>query len=75
MKAVLTMNEIEKQFDDEWVLVSNPQTNEALEVLGGEVLCHSKTREDIYQKAMELRPARFAILFTGEMPAGMEFVL
>jgi hypothetical protein len=75
MESVLNIAEIEKQFEDEWVLVGEPQTNETFEVLSGQVLCHGKTRDEVYRKAMELRPARFAVIFTGEMPAGVEFVL
>ena len=34
---VMTFAEIESQFESEWVLVENPQTNETLEVLSGRV--------------------------------------
>jgi hypothetical protein len=75
MNEVLTIAEIESQFQSEWVLVENPQTNEALEVQGGKVLHHSKDRDEVYRKAVELHPKRFAMLYTGTMPPNTAIVL
>ena len=75
MDKVLTIAEIESQFDSEWVLVEEPQTNEALEVQSGKVLYHSRNRDEFDRKVLEFRPKRFAVLFTGEPQEGMEFVL
>jgi hypothetical protein len=75
MASVLTLSEIQAQFAGEWVLVENPQTNEALEVQGGHVLCHSKDRDEVYRQAVALRPARFAVLYTGVMPQDTETIL
>jgi hypothetical protein len=68
MDQILTVTEIETQFDSEWVLVENPQTNEALEVERGKVLYHSKDRDEVYRKAISYHPKRFAVLYTGAMP-------
>jgi len=68
MNEVLTAAQIEAQFESEWILVEEPQTNEALEVQSGTVRWHSKDREEVYRKATEIRPKRFAILYTGKMP-------
>lgn len=75
MNRVLTMAQIEKQFVSEWVLVEDPETNDALEVQRGKVRWHSKDRDEVYRKAVEVRPARFAMLYTGKMPAGTAVVL
>lgn len=75
MDKTLTISEIESQFDSEWVLVEDPQTNEALEVQSGKVLYHSPNRDEFDRKVLEFRPKRFAVLFTGEPQEGMEFVL
>jgi hypothetical protein len=71
----MTLREIEDLFDSEWVLVDEPQTNESLEVEGGRVVWHSKDRDEVYRKAIELRPRRFALLYTGRMPEGTAIVL
>ena len=75
MEEVLTIAQIEAQFDSEWILVGDPQTNEALEVQSGKVLWHSKDREEVYRKAVELRPRRSAMLYTGKLPKGTAVVL
>jgi hypothetical protein len=75
MNEVLTIGEIEARFKAEWVLVEDPQTNEGLEVQGGKVRWHSQDRDEVYRKAVELRPRRFAVLYTGQMPEGTAIVL
>ena len=68
MADVLTIAEIEAKFESEWILIEEPQTNEALQVESGKVRWHSKDRDEVYRKAIELRPKRFAVLYTGKMP-------
>jgi hypothetical protein len=75
MDTILTLTEIENQFDSEWVLVSDPETDEALEVRGGNVLWHSPDRDEVYQKAIELRPRRFAVLYMGQLPEDVAIIL
>lgn len=75
MNEILTIMQIEARFASEWVLVVDPQTNDALEVLSGKVSWHSKDRDEIYRKAVELRPRRFAVLYTGTMPKDTAVVL
>ena len=67
MYEILTRAEIHSRFHAEWVLVDDPQTGEALDVQAGRVVFHSKDRDEVYRKAIELRPKRFAMLFTGTM--------
>ena len=75
MDEVLTAAQIETQFESEWVLVEDPQTDEALKVRRGKVRWHSKDRDEVYRKAVELRPSRFAILYTGKIPKDAAVVL
>ena len=75
MGEVLTMAEIQSQFDSEWVLVGDPHTDESLQVQSGNVIYHSKDRDEVYRKAIELRPKRFAMLYTGTLPKDTAIVL
>ena len=75
MDDILTITQIEAQFESEWVLVEDPQTNAALEVQSGKVRWHSQDRDEVYRKAVELRPRRFAMLYTGKMPKDTAIVL
>jgi hypothetical protein len=72
---VLTAAEIGERFESEWVLVEEPETDEALNVQRGRVRWHSKDRDEVYRKAVELRPCRFAILYTGRIPEDSAVVL
>lgn len=72
---MMSLAQIEAQFETEWVLIENPDTDAALAVRGGTVLWHSKDRDEVYRKAVELRPGRFAILYTGKMPMDTAIVL
>ena len=62
MSEVLTITEIQSQFHSEWILVGDPQTDDSLQVQSGKVIYHSKDRDEVYRKAVELRPKRFAML-------------
>ena len=75
MDEILTKEQIEAQFQSEWVFVEEPKTNEALEVQAGKVRWHSKNREEVYRKVLEMHPKRFAILYTGKMPEGTAIIL
>ena len=71
----MTIQEIQSGFVDEWVLVGEPDTNEALQVLSGRVLHHSRDRDEVYRQAVALRPKRYAVLFMGHMAPNTAVVL
>lgn len=75
---VMTIEEIEREFDGEWVLVGDPDTDRELKVIRGQVLCHSKDRDDLDRCARTHRDGpfqRFAWLYNGEIPAGVAVLL
>jgi hypothetical protein len=75
MDEILTITEIAAKFDSEWVLIENPVTDESLEVRSGTVRCHAKDREEVYRRAVRIRPKRFAIVYTGTMPGDTAIAL
>jgi hypothetical protein len=75
MKDVLTIAEIKKRFDSEWVLLQDPVTDESMAVLGGRVLFHSGDRDAVYRRVVKLRPKRFAMLYVGRIPKDAAVVL
>jgi len=75
MKKVCTYSEMKSRFAGEWVLVGDPETDETLRIVAGEVLWHSKDRDELYRKARELAPRQSAILYLGEIPQNMVVVL
>ncbi len=75
MEQQMTIEEIRAQFGGEWILLEDPRTNDALEVLSGKVLHHAKDRDEVYRHAVARRPKRSAILYTGEIPEDTAVVL
>jgi hypothetical protein len=75
MSTVMTLEEIRRRFASDWVLVEEPQLTESMEVKAGTVVFHSKDRDEVYRKAIELRPRKFAVLFTGKAPKDTAIVL
>jgi len=62
--------------EDQFPLIGEPRTNDNLEVIEGAVLHHSKDRDEVYRRAIALPPPkRYAVLFTGHMPANTVIVL
>ena len=76
MVDTLSISEIEVRYPCEWVLLQDPETGDDLKVKSGTVLWHSPDRDEVYNKAVELRPKRAAFLYTGKVPQeNMEFAL
>jgi hypothetical protein len=75
MAGIMTLAEIEARFPGEWVLVEDPQTNDALEVQRGRVLAHSKDHDELYRQTVAMQTARFAVLYTGTIPEDTVIIL
>jgi len=75
MPEILTLAEMRERFTDQWVLVEDPVTTSTNEIVSGTVVFQSPDRDLVYRKAIELRPKRFAIIFTGQMPAHTAIVV
>ncbi len=77
MDELLTIDEIKALYAPRPGLLirRKPETDEHQRLLAGEVLFHSPDRDEVYQKAIDLRLGHFAFRFLGEMPEDMAFVL
>jgi hypothetical protein len=75
MDDVLTLEEIEARFDQEWVLLADPRTTEQMEVISGRLLWHSKSRDEVWRKAHELQLRHAAVFHVGEPQGDIAFVL
>jgi hypothetical protein len=75
MSEVASIEKIKADYESEWVLIENPETSETLEVTRGTVLCHSKDRDEVYLKALELKPRCSAILYLGKMSEDTAIIL
>lgn len=75
MSEILTMEEIEKKFNGEWVLIEDVETDEKLEIVRGRVTYHGGDKNELHRRAMESKTRRFASLFIGKPDPKMEFLL
>jgi hypothetical protein len=75
MEEMMTFDDMQRQFNSEWILISDPEVDEHFRVVRGKVVFHSKDRDEVYRKTVELKPKRFAMLYTGKMPEGTAVVL
>ncbi len=71
----LTMEEINARFDGEWVLLENPWSEPGQQVLGGTLLSHSASKDEVHAQARVLRPKRAAFLYIGRGDEDMEYLL
>jgi len=67
--------EIVEKFKDEWVLIDVKEVDKNFNLKEGNVIAHSKNKEEIYKKLLELRPKKFSIEYTGKIPEDLAVVL
>lgn len=67
--------DIKRNFKDEWVLIEIEKVDETFNVVEGEVLAHSKDKDEVYRKLLEIRPEKFSVEYTGEIPEDLAVVL
>jgi hypothetical protein len=72
---VLSKAEIYRRYPSHWILIVDPVSDKHLNLIKGKVVYHSKDRDEMYRKMLELRPSHFATLFTGKPHKDMEYVL
>jgi hypothetical protein len=75
MERVMSLSEIEREFDGEWVLLVEPETDNSLRIVNGKLAHHSRYRDEVYRKAVALKPKRSAIIYTGSIPRGSEIIV
>jgi hypothetical protein len=68
-------NDIKKNFENQWVLLEVEKVDENFNPLEGEVLAHSKDKDEIYQKLLKIKPKEFSIEYTGEVPEDLAVVM
>jgi hypothetical protein len=71
----MSMQEIEASCDGEWVLINEPQTDEELNVLRGDLVFHSKDRDEVHRKMLALQSCNIACFHVGKMPEGTAICL
>lgn len=60
--------EIKEKYKDEWVLLEVIKVDRSGELLEGDVLAHSRDRDDTYQAMKKRKWKDVAHFYTGEIP-------
>jgi|GEM_PF-981584 len=75
MPKELSLAEIQASFSEQWLLIGEPRLNEVLQLLGGQVLCHSQDRDEVFRFLVAHRVRRFVLIYAGSNPSGQELAL
>lgn len=75
MTKVLTMKQLESQYSGEWVLLVNPVHDKLMALIRGELIFHSKDRDEVYKEAHKRKDAHIAIFYVGKLPEDLVVVL
>jgi len=67
MGKKLSTEKIRNKYKNEWVLLLNPEISSETGIEGGEVVFHSKSREEVHKKLSDFKGNK-AIVFTGKIP-------
>lgn len=67
--------EIIKRFKDEWVLIDVKKVDKDFTIQEGDVIAHSKSKEEIYNKLLKIKLKNFSIEYTGKIPEDLAVVL
>jgi hypothetical protein len=76
MDEVLTLDELKARYPDEYLLLVDHTKNEFGQVIAGRVVWHSKDRDEVARKALELPvPRRIAFVYTRVTPEKKHYML
>ena len=64
----MEIEEIKKQFKDEWVLIEVTKIDKQGEPSEGKVIAHSRNRDDTYEAMKQSKSKDIAHFYTGKIP-------
>jgi len=74
---VLSIQDVNKKFDGEWVFLINCTADEDGNLITGEVVIHSKSRDEVFREMQKYRTVDTlsSIRYVGKLPEGVEVIL
>lgn len=63
----MKIEEIKQQYKDEWLLIKVEKTNELNQPIYGQLIAHSKDRDEIYRK-MKIEKGHTYTVYSGKIP-------
>jgi len=73
----MTIDELKKQYDQEWLLIEVEKFDDNWEPLEGHVIFHSPRSDDIYKEMLKLKGKKInlSIEYAGEYPGDVAVLL
>lgn len=72
---ILTLEEMQKKYHNEWLLIAYTELDEDLNVVQGEVLAHSPNQAEIYEALPLAKGKAVAFEYVGQIPDDLAFML
>ncbi len=63
----MKISDIMKKYKNEWILIKITKTNEKDEPVEGELIFHSKNRDEVYELQKKLKGYLY-VTYSGELP-------
>ena len=67
MTEVVSIKDLEKRYQDEWIMVEVVEENEFQEPTKGKLIAHSKDRDELYEMMKEA-VGDICLFFAGDIP-------
>jgi hypothetical protein len=64
----MKIDAMRRKYQKEWVLIEYTEIDEDLNVIEGEVIAHSSSKEEIYEFQMKAIGKQLSIEYMGEVP-------
>lgn len=74
-EAIMSFEEMQAHYPDEWVLVQDPQVDQSGQILSGKVIAHDVDSDKVYEVGLKVRPFHFAMLCFKTIPEGTALAL
>jgi hypothetical protein len=75
MADILTLEEMGRRYDGEWLLVAYSELDENMVVVRGEVLAHSRDQGEVYEALSLARGRAVAFEYVGKVPEDFAVML
>ena len=74
MSEVLTHDELKERYCGEWVLIAYEKRDQGTNIIRGEVVAHSKERDEVYRALLTVKARKITIEYLGEIPNDIVFL-
>ena len=75
VNKILSMEEIKKRYDGEWVLIADYKTDDLCRIKRGRVLAHGKNQNKVYRQLGRYKKINLATRYIGEIPKDLTVIL